>query len=184
MVESDDHKLRALPPHELLETGERDAIIRDVIEAKLTPRQKHVLDLRFGMTSGDPMTLDEVAEVVELTRERVRQIEGAALRRLRGSSEINTLDVNYTGSVTKRGVIYVPVPTQEKNISTVKKKRKQNANKGRPWTGKERSAYEKMKSSLDFKKCEYCGREFWPKSHRARFCKVTCMPSHTRRKTT
>jgi len=49
----------------------------------LTPREARVLRLRFGLDDGNMYTLEEVGEKFGLTRERIRQIEGKALRRLR-----------------------------------------------------------------------------------------------------
>jgi RNA polymerase primary sigma factor len=49
----------------------------------LTPREARILRLRFGLDTGEPFTLEEVGEKFGLTRERIRQIEGRALRRLR-----------------------------------------------------------------------------------------------------
>ena len=53
---------------------------------KLKPREIEVLNLRFGLESGEPMTLDEVGKIMNVTRERIRQIEFKVLRRLRSSS--------------------------------------------------------------------------------------------------
>jgi RNA polymerase primary sigma factor len=55
----------------------------DEILATLTPREARILRLRFGLETGMPFTLEEVGEKFGLTRERIRQIEGRALRRLR-----------------------------------------------------------------------------------------------------
>jgi RNA polymerase primary sigma factor len=55
----------------------------DEVLGSLTPREARVLRLRFGLDSGTPFTLEEVGEKFGLTRERIRQIEGKALRRLR-----------------------------------------------------------------------------------------------------
>ncbi len=49
----------------------------------LTPREARVLRLRFGLDDGNAYTLEEVGQKFGLTRERIRQIEGLALRRLR-----------------------------------------------------------------------------------------------------
>ncbi|MCK4451238.1 MAG: RNA polymerase sigma factor RpoD, partial [Anaerolineae bacterium] len=49
----------------------------------LTPREARILRLRFGMQDGRSYTLEEVGQKFGLTRERIRQIEGKALRRLR-----------------------------------------------------------------------------------------------------
>lgn len=51
----------------------------------LTPRQQYVLNDRFGLDGEEPMTLLEVSENMGVTRERVRQLEANALRRLRES---------------------------------------------------------------------------------------------------
>jgi RNA polymerase primary sigma factor len=49
----------------------------------LSPRMRHVLELRFGLSGCDPKTLEEVGEGLGVTRERVRQLEKRALRELR-----------------------------------------------------------------------------------------------------
>jgi RNA polymerase primary sigma factor len=51
--------------------------------ATLTPREARILRLRFGLQNGRSYTLEEVGKKFGLTRERIRQIEGRALRRLR-----------------------------------------------------------------------------------------------------
>ena len=49
----------------------------------LSPREKQVLELRFGLNDGQPRTLEEVGKQFNVTRERIRQIEAKALRKLR-----------------------------------------------------------------------------------------------------
>ena len=51
--------------------------------SELTPRQSHILRLRFGLGGGEPHTLEEIANKFGLSRERIRQLEKEALRRLR-----------------------------------------------------------------------------------------------------
>jgi RNA polymerase primary sigma factor len=51
--------------------------------ATLTPREARILRLRFGLENGHSYTLEEIGQKFGLTRERIRQIEGKALRRLR-----------------------------------------------------------------------------------------------------
>jgi RNA polymerase primary sigma factor len=61
-------------------------LLREKVEevlATLTPREARILRLRFGLTNGRSYTLEEVGQKFGLTRERIRQIEGRALRRLR-----------------------------------------------------------------------------------------------------
>jgi RNA polymerase primary sigma factor len=56
--------------------------LEDVL-ATLTPREARILRLRFGLQNGRSYTLEEVGKKFGLTRERIRQIEGQALRKLR-----------------------------------------------------------------------------------------------------
>ena len=49
----------------------------------LTPREKRVLELRYGLEDGRSRTLEEVGQEFNVTRERIRQIEAKALRKLR-----------------------------------------------------------------------------------------------------
>jgi len=53
---------------------------------ELTEREKKVLQLRFGLQDGHPRTLEEVGREFNVTRGRVRQIEGKALRKSRHPS--------------------------------------------------------------------------------------------------
>jgi RNA polymerase primary sigma factor len=55
----------------------------DKVLATLSPREARILRLRFGLENGHTYTLEEVGHQFGLTRERIRQIEGKALRRLR-----------------------------------------------------------------------------------------------------
>ncbi len=57
----------------------------------LTPREEHVLKLRFGLEDGRSRTLEEVGKVFNITRERIRQIEAKALRKLRHPSRSKRL---------------------------------------------------------------------------------------------
>jgi RNA polymerase nonessential primary-like sigma factor len=51
--------------------------------AELTPQQREVLSLRFGLQDGQAMTLAKIGERLQISRERVRQIEREALTKLR-----------------------------------------------------------------------------------------------------
>jgi len=59
--------------------------------ASLTPREEKVLRLRFGLEDGRPRTLEEVGKEFDVTRERIRQIEAKALRKLRHPSRSKKL---------------------------------------------------------------------------------------------
>jgi len=52
----------------------------------LTDREREVLELRFGLVDGKDHTLEEVSRYFDVTRERIRQIEAKALRKLRHPS--------------------------------------------------------------------------------------------------
>jgi RNA polymerase primary sigma factor len=61
-------------------------LLQETIEevlSELTPRQSHILRLRFGLGGGEPHTLEEIANKFGLSRERIRQLEKEALRSLR-----------------------------------------------------------------------------------------------------
>lgn len=58
---------------------------------KLTPREEMVLRLRYGIDDGKPRTLEEVGKEFNVTRERIRQIEAKALRKLRNPSRSKKL---------------------------------------------------------------------------------------------
>ena len=57
----------------------------------LTPRERKVLQMRFGISGGRPHTLEEVGKEFDVTRERIRQIEAKALRKLRHPSRSKKL---------------------------------------------------------------------------------------------
>ena len=64
--------------------------VEEVLET-LPPRESRILRLRFGLEDGRYYTLEEVGEKFGLTRERIRQIESKALRRLRHPSRARQL---------------------------------------------------------------------------------------------
>ena len=70
------------------------AILREVLERQLhtlTLREEHVIKLRFGLYDGRSRTLEEVGKEFDITRERIRQIEAKALRKLRHPSRARHL---------------------------------------------------------------------------------------------
>jgi len=65
--------------------------IRDVLHT-LTDREREVLEQRFGLVDGYSRTLEEVGQKFEVTRERIRQIEAKALRKMRHPTRIRKLE--------------------------------------------------------------------------------------------
>ena len=69
-------------------------LLREQLEevlSTLTSREEQVLRMRFGLTDGKPHTLEEVGKEFDVTRERIRQIESKALRKLRHPSRSKKL---------------------------------------------------------------------------------------------
>jgi len=64
--------------------------VEDVLNT-LTPRERRVLQLRFGLIDAHELTLQEVGQRLGVTRERIRQIETNALRKLRHPSRSEKL---------------------------------------------------------------------------------------------
>ena len=64
--------------------------LRDILNT-LTDRERQVVDFRFGLTDGYSRTLEEVGKLFNVTRERIRQIEAKALRKLRHPSRMKSL---------------------------------------------------------------------------------------------
>ena len=75
---------RAVPPDVALLNKNTRQVIKRCLDA-VSHREAEILRLRFGLESGDPLTLEEVGKRMKLTRERVRQIEVEALQKLAGA---------------------------------------------------------------------------------------------------
>jgi RNA polymerase primary sigma factor len=80
----------ALPPVDAASKQLLKEQIEDVLDT-LTPREQRVLQLRFGLEDGRSRTLEEVGKEFNVTRERIRQIEAKALRKLRHPSRSRKL---------------------------------------------------------------------------------------------
>ena len=94
--EEDSHLGDFIPDEEAPQPSEiaSATILREVIERELhtlTPREEHVIKLRFGLYDGRTRTLEEVGKEFDITRERIRQIEAKALRKLRHPSRARHL---------------------------------------------------------------------------------------------
>jgi RNA polymerase primary sigma factor len=80
----------AITPSEAASVTMLRTAVEDVLDS-LTPRERRVLQLRFGLTDGRPRTLEEVGKRFGVTRERIRQIEVKALRKLRHPTRSTSL---------------------------------------------------------------------------------------------
>lgn len=94
--EEDSHLGDFIPDEDTPTPSEAAAstILREVIERELhtlTPREEHVIKLRFGLYDGRSRTLEEVGKEFNITRERIRQIEAKALRKLKHPSRARHL---------------------------------------------------------------------------------------------
>ncbi len=94
--EEDSHLGDFIEDHEALAPAEAASAtmlreqLNDVLDT-LTPRERKVLKLRFGLDDNHPRTLEEVGREFGVTRERIRQIEAKALRKLRHPSRSKRL---------------------------------------------------------------------------------------------
>ena len=96
--DSDDAKYGDFIPDTTAENPSEQtayAMLRERLQeilTTLTDRERQVLDYRFGLTDGFSRTLEEVGKQFNVTRERIRQIEAKALRKLRHPSRLKKLD--------------------------------------------------------------------------------------------
>lgn len=84
----------ALSPHDVAMQNMLKEQLMSVLET-LTPREQKVIRLRYGLDDAHPRTLEEVGREFSVTRERIRQIEAKALRKLRQPSKLKKLLADY-----------------------------------------------------------------------------------------
>ena len=94
--EEDSHLADFVEDHDAMSPSEAAANIllrREIEDAlnKLTPREREVIRMRFGLEDGTPRTLEEVGRHFKVTRERIRQIEAKALKKLKHPSKSRKL---------------------------------------------------------------------------------------------
>jgi RNA polymerase primary sigma factor len=77
-------------PLEQVSNDLRSMDLEDALK-QLQWRERRVLELRYGLSSGEPMTLEAIGSEVGVTRERVRQIESRTLSKLKNSREAQKL---------------------------------------------------------------------------------------------
>ena len=102
-----------------------NSYLREVLLATLDTldaRQKEVIEMRFGLTNGKLMTLDEVGKKYNVTRERVRQIEHQALSRLRRKIKIKNKIYNYLNDTEDDSIkAYTRPQPKQVNNNLIKK---------------------------------------------------------------
>jgi RNA polymerase primary sigma factor len=72
----------AMSPERKLMHEDANRVVKQML-LTLTPREQRLLDLRFGLTDGEEKTLDQVADLFGIHRERVRQIQAKAMRKMK-----------------------------------------------------------------------------------------------------
>ena len=105
-LEADDEE--SVVPKELIFDAEVEQQIVDKLLKEqiteilnsLTEREKNVIELRYGLDDGNVKTLEEVGALFNVTRERIRQIEAKAVRKLRSSYQSSQL-LDYIGFIPK-----------------------------------------------------------------------------------
>ncbi|HXC98190.1 MAG TPA: sigma-70 family RNA polymerase sigma factor [Verrucomicrobiae bacterium] len=109
LSEDEDCKLGdAIEDHTIqnpLEAATSSQLKDELVEmvANLTERQRTVLELRFGLIDGQTRTLEEIGQQLKITRERVRQIEVSALKRMRHPARARCLeDLPASGTAPRR----------------------------------------------------------------------------------
>jgi len=80
----------AVDPHTAAETGALGECVADAL-AELTPREESIMRMRFGIGCASDHTLEEIGKTFGVTRERIRQIEAKALRKMRESAGADRL---------------------------------------------------------------------------------------------
>lgn len=93
----------ALSPHDIAQQNMLKEQLMSVLET-LTPREQKVIRLRYGLDDAHPRTLEEVGREFSVTRERIRQIEAKALRKLRHPSKLKRLRDDLSDDDDDKGI--------------------------------------------------------------------------------
>lgn len=78
-------------PDQVLLLDERKRLVLGAVSSNLSDREQEVIALRFGIGGGEPLSYDEIGDAQGCSRERIRQIELKALRKLRHPSRSKAL---------------------------------------------------------------------------------------------
>ena len=90
----EDHSNKSV--EETVESNEINALINQVLDEVLTEKEANILKMRFGIDCDYAMTLEEVGKYYKVTRERIRQIEAKAIRKVRKSRKTRKLLNGYS----------------------------------------------------------------------------------------
>lgn len=71
-------------PEELMFRDDRHRFLLEIMHKCLSPREIKIMCMRYGFYDGEPKTLEEIGVTFNVTRERIRQIENHAIRKLKG----------------------------------------------------------------------------------------------------
>ena len=83
-------------PEDIMEKGDVVSLLKDIVETQLNEREQTIIRMRYGFDDGKPKTLEEVSMIIGRTRERVRQIQHQALKKLK----LNISDADLNSMVT------------------------------------------------------------------------------------
>ena len=90
------------PIDAMIQSNLRETTTR-VLAASLTPREERIVRMRFGLGMNGDHTLEQVGQQFSVTRERIRQIEAKALRKLKHPSRSRVLRASSIVDVPRRG---------------------------------------------------------------------------------
>lgn len=90
-----------LTPDEMIDKHDLIKQVDDVLKIVLTEREMSVIKMRFGIGYENDMTLEEIGEELEVTRERIRQIESKAIKKLKDNDAVEVLKVFWDGMKEK-----------------------------------------------------------------------------------
>ncbi len=77
---------KAISPHDITVDSELKSKLKGVMNV-LSPREQKIIKMRFGIGQGSPNTLEEIGRKMNLSRERIRQIEAAALKKIKKADD-------------------------------------------------------------------------------------------------